>query len=159
MTPATADLCDEHGDRVRVAAPIFRDYGGNTAFGGEIATVKVREDNALVRAALEEAGRGRVLVIDGAGSLRCALVGDRLAGLAQINGWSGIIIYGCVRDTDGIARVPIGVKAINAHPAKSAKTGAGELGINVSFAGITFVPGHFVYADRDGIVVTQASLA
>ena len=96
--PATADLYDTHGEALRVLAPIFRDYGGLRTFAGEVVTLKVYEDNSLVRAALEEAGHGRVLVVDGGGSLRCALVGDNLAELGHKNGWAGIVVYGCIRD-------------------------------------------------------------
>lgn len=158
MTVHTADLYDEFGDQIQVVAPLFRDFGGNQMFSGAISTVKVFEDNTLVRAALEEPGGGRVLVVDGGGSLRCALVGDMLAELGVDNGWSGIIVYGCIRDADAIARLAIGVKALNTNPAKSVKRGEGLREVPLRFAEVVFEPGAFVYADRDGIVVAQHAL-
>jgi regulator of ribonuclease activity A len=149
----TSDLCDRYGDRVAVAEPLFRDFGGRAAFSGLIETVRVFEDNALVRAVLEGAGLGRVLVVDGGGSRRCALVGGRLAALASAQGWSGIVVNGCVRDVGEIAAAGIGVKALNACPRSSAKRGAGERSVPVGFAGVTFTPGHLIWGDADGIVV------
>jgi len=124
-----------------------------------MATVKVFEDNTLVRAALETPGAGRVLVVDGGGSRRCALLGDRLAQLAIDNGWAGLIINGCIRDSREVDAMDIGVKALAAHPAKSAKRGEGQEEISVAFAGVRFEPGCFVYADADGIVVSDRALA
>ena len=158
MRFATADLCDAFAPAVHLAAPIFRDYGGLNRFYGAIETVRVSEDNALVAQALETAGLGRVLVVDGGGSLRCALVGGRLAGLAHANGWAGLIVNGCVRDSAEICEIPVGVRAINSSPMRSGKTGAGQRGGTVSFAGVTFSPGHFLYADEDGIVVADHNL-
>ncbi len=158
MKIATADLYDQFEDQLEVAEPMFRDYGGRLGFGGPIATVKVFEDNSLVRSALTEQGAGRVLVVDGGGSLRCALVGDMLAELGHENGWAGIIVYGCIRDAAAIAEIAIGVKALNTSPRKSVKQGAGEKDVAVSFAGVTFTPGAFVYADGDGIVVSGNKL-
>jgi len=155
---ATADLCDAFAPLVHLAAPIFRDYGGLNRFAGAIETVRVSEDNALVAQALETAGLGRVLVVDGGGSLRCALVGGRLAGLAHANGWAGLIVNGCVRDSAEIHDIPVGVRAINSSPMGSGKTGTGQRGGTVSFAGVTFSPGHFLYADEDGIVVADQNL-
>lgn len=158
MQIKTADLCDEHAADVRVAAPIFRDYGGNMAFKGPLCTVQVYEDNVLVRAALEESGAGRVLVVDGGGSLHCALVGDLLAALAQRNGWAGLVVYGCIRDSATVARLAIGVKALATNPLRSAKLGAGARDVPVSFAGLTFTPGNYLYADEDGIIVAEHAL-
>lgn len=158
MTP-TPDLCDRFGDRVAVAEPLFRDFGGRPAFAGEIETVRVFEDNALVRKVLEGEGRGRVLVVDGGGSRRCALVGARLAVLASTNGWSGIVVNGCVRDIGEIGAVALGVKALAACPRPPSKTGAGEQGAPVSFAGITFRPGHLLWGDEDGLVVGEPGLS
>ena len=158
MRFATADLCDAFAPAVHLAAPIFRDYGGLNRFYGAIETVRVSEDNALVAQALETAGLGRVLVVDGGGSLRCALVGGRLTGLAHANGWAGLIVNGCVRDSAEICEIPVGVRAINSSPMRSGKTGAGQRGGTVSFAGVTFSPGHFLYADEDGIVVADHNL-
>ncbi len=155
----TADLCDAHESAVRVAEPIFHDYGGEPDFCGRIATVKVYEDNAVVRSALETPGQGRVLVIDGGGSLRCALVGDMLAGLAQANGWAGIVVNGCVRDAAALANLPLGIKALATNPLKSKKGGAGETDVPVTFAGATFVPGEYLYADGDGVIVSASELS
>ena len=158
MRVSTADLCDSYTAEVRVAAPIFRDYGAAIAFGGPISTVQVYEDNVLVRAALEEPGAGRVLVVDGGGSLRCALVGDLLAALAQRNGWVGIVVHGCVRDVATVGRLPIGVKALASNPLRSAKLGSGARDVPVTFAGVTFAPGEYLYADADGILVAERAL-
>lgn len=154
----TTDICDAYEDEVQVAVPLLRDFGGTGAFSGPISTVRVYEDNALVRAILSEQGRGRVLVIDGGGSLRCALVGDLLATLGQQNGWAGILINGCVRDSAELAAIPIGIKALAACPRRSAKRGAGTRDAPLHFAGIGFVPGHYLYADVDGIVVAKRKL-
>ena len=154
----TADLCDEHSDSLSVAAPMFNDYGKNISFAGGISTVKCFEDNSLVRQQLETQGNGRVLVVDGGGSMRCAMVGDMLAKLGADNGWSGILVYGCIRDSGVIATIDIGVKAIATHPLKSVKKGAGEIDISVHFADIDFIPGHFLYADEDGVIVSPAAL-
>ena len=119
MIVATADLFDSHGEELQVGSPIFRDYGGRRIFCGAIATVKVFEDNTLVRGLLQQPGEGRVLVVDGGGSLRCALVGDQLAQMAIDNGWSGLVVYGCIRDAAVIAKLDIGLKALNTNPAQS----------------------------------------
>jgi len=158
MPFATTDLCDEFGAEVSVAEPLFRDWGGAASFAGPIETLRVFEDNGLVRQALEGSGQERVLVVDGGGSLRTALVGGNLAALAHRNGWAGLVVHGCIRDAAEIAATPIGVKALSAIPRKSAKAGAGERGVPVTFAGVTFFPGAHLYADRDGIVVADRNL-
>jgi regulator of ribonuclease activity A len=158
MPISTADLCDQYADVLHVVEPIFASYGGVGTFGGPIATVRVYEDNMLVRATLEEAGAGRVLVVDGGGSLRRALFGDQLATLAHNNGWAGIVVYGCIRDARALAQMPIGVKALNTNPLRSNKRGVGERSIPVTFAGVTFQPDHYLYADEDGIVVSEQRL-
>jgi regulator of ribonuclease activity A len=155
---STPDLCDRFGDRVSVAEPVFRDFGGRPEFSGAIETVRVLEDNALVRRILEGEGMGRVLVVDGRGSRRCALVGGRLAELAAKNGWSGIVVNGCVRDVGEIAAAGLGVKALASCPRPPAKTGAGEQGVPVGFAGVTFTPGHSIWGDADGLVVGNPGL-
>ena len=155
MPPATADLCDAHGDAVRVVAPIFRSFGKVRAFAGGIVTVKVPEDNVMVRAALEQPGHGRVLVVDGGGSLRCALVGEQIAMLAAQHGWSGLVIHGCVRDVEAIGAVDVGIQALASHPRRSAKKGWGERDVPVTFGGVTFTPGEWLCADADGIVVAS----
>ncbi|MGR9114483.1 MAG: ribonuclease E activity regulator RraA [Gammaproteobacteria bacterium] len=161
MTFTTADLCDAHSDKdhVQIAEPIFRKYGGHVAFSGQITTLKVFEDNALVRSTLSEKVQNRVLVIDGGGSHRCALLGDNLARLALDNGWQGIIVYGCIRDASIISTLPIGVRALHTHPLKSFKKGHGERGVPVTFAGVQFKPDHFLYADEDGIIVSETELS
>ena len=158
MTMATADLYDDFGEELIVLAPIFSDYGGQSVFEGEIATLKVFEDNTLVRAELERSGEDRVLVIDGGGSLRCALVGDNLAVLARENGWSGIIVCGCIRDSAQINDIALGVKALGVNPRKSVKRGEGQRDVALSFAESTIEPGEYLYADRDGIVISKRVL-
>jgi len=158
MSFKTADLCDAHPE-VLIAQPLFRDYGGRATFGGPIATVKAVGDNSLVRAALSEPGDGRVLVVDGGGSQRCALLGDRLAALAVANGWSGVLVHGCIRDAEQIAALDLGVKALGLFPRKTEKRGAGERDVPVAFAGLTFRPGHCLYADRDGVLLSALPLA
>ena len=155
---ATPDLCDRHGDRVQVAEPVFRDFGGRAAFSGEVETVRVLEDNALVRRVLEGEGRGRVLVVDGQGSRRCALIGGRLAALAAANGWAGLVVNGCVRDVREVAWAGLGVKALAACPRPPAKSGAGERGVPVTFAGITFTSGYRLWGDEDGLLVAATDL-
>ena len=158
MTFATADLYDQHEGKVQVALPVFRDYGGREVFCGQIVTVKVFEDNSLVRTALEERVRDKVLVIDGGESLRCALIGDVLAQLGKDHGWQGIIVSGCIRDSTAIATIDIGVKALGTSPRKSVKKGAGQRDIDVIFAGVAFRPGDYVYADTDGILVAAEKI-
>lgn len=158
MSVATADLCDQHQDRLRIVEPIFKDFGAIRSFFGEVATVKVFEDNVLVRETLEEKGEGRVLVVDGGGSLRCALVGDKLAELAKNNGWNGIIVNGCIRDSAAIANIAIGIKALNVSPVKSIKRGEGRKNGQIHFGGITIDAGDYLYADADGIVVAREAL-
>ncbi len=154
----TADLCDQHSDRLQIAEPLLRHFGRRRTFGGEIATVDAFEDNSLVRQAFEEPGRGRVLVIDGHGSLRCAMVGDILGALASTNGWAGIVVHGCVRDAAELAAIDVGVVALATYPLKSVKRGAGRRDVPVRFAGVLFTPGHVLYADDDGLIVSAEPL-
>lgn len=154
----TADLCDDHADKVQIAEPIFGDYGGDISFFGPLSTLKAFEDNSLVRKAFEEPGQGRVLVIDGGGSMRCALVGDQLAALAEKNGWAGVIVNGCIRDSAAISDTAIGVKALGVHPLKTVKRNEGQRDVVLRFAGVTFTPGHYVYADEDGLLVSAKPL-
>ena len=158
MSFATADLYDEHEEKLQIATPMFNSYGGKKSFSGPASTVKVYEDNSLVRAALEEKGEGKVLVVDGEGSLHCALVGDMLAELGKDNDWQGIIVYGCIRDSAVIADMDIGVKALNTNPRKSVKKGVGERDVRVVFADVTINPGDYIYADEDGIVISAEKL-
>ena len=158
MDLPTADLCDAHGDKVRVVEPMFNSFGGRAAFFGRIATLKLFEDNSLVRQALGSPGEGRVLVIDGGGSLRRALVGDQLAALGVKNGWAGLVVYGCIRDSRALGEMDIGVYAIDTHPMKTVKKNVGEADIPVSFGGVTFVPREWLYADEDGVIVSAEAL-
>ncbi|MBT3506970.1 MAG: ribonuclease E activity regulator RraA [Methylococcales bacterium] len=157
MTLFTTDLCDAHSSLsgFQIAEPIFKNFGGNCKFSGQITTLNVLEDNVLVRNTLEQSVDHRVLVIDGQGSLNCALLGDNLALIAHENGWQGIVINGCIRDTEQINQLPIGIKALAAHPLKSQKKGTGTQGLVINFAGITFEPDHYIYSDPDGIVVSK----
>jgi len=157
-TRGTADLYDQYGEKLRVMAPIFRDFGARRAFAGAVLTLKVFEDNSLVRSHLEQAGNGRVLVVDGGGSMRCALVGDQLAKLGCDNGWAGIVIYGCVRDSPALAQMPIGIKALATNPRKSVKKGEGSVDITLRFAEVSVTSNDYLYADADGIVVADAQL-
>lgn len=162
MTFKTPDLCDEFesdiGSSLFVVAPMFQRYGGRTSFSGQIVTLKIFEDNSLVRTAFAEDGKGKVLVIDGGGSLRCALVGDQLAILAQKNGWEGVVVYGCIRDSGDINGIDIGVRALNTHPQKSIKKNVGDRDLAVTFGGVTFRPGEWLYADEDGVLVSAKPL-
>jgi regulator of ribonuclease activity A len=164
MTFATTDLCDDNPQlledgRLAVLPPVFRHFGQRVKFSGKVVTLKVFEDNALVRSTLETPGNGSVLVIDGGGSLRRALVGGQLALLAQDNGWAGIVVDGCVRDSDEINACDIGVRALAAHPQKSAKKSVGERNVRVYIRGVPVSPGDWVYADADGVLVAQQKLA
>lgn len=154
----TADLCDNHIEKLQVAAPIFKNYGARTFFEGEIVTLKVFEDNTFVRTALEQDGTGKILVIDGGGSLRCALVGGLLGELAVKNNWNGIVVYGCIRDTDEINEQQIGIKALNTSPVKSIKRNEGQLNISLHFAEVHFTSRHYLYSDLDGIVVSEKKI-
>ena len=158
MELLTTDLCDAHEEMVRVVEPMFNSFGGRASFFGRIATLKLFEDNSLVRKALESAGEGRVLVIDGGGSLRRALVGDQLAALGVKNGWAGIVVYGCIRDSRAIGDMDIGVFAIDTHPMKTLKKNIGDADIPVTFGGVTFNPGEWLYADEDGVLVSESAL-
>jgi regulator of ribonuclease activity A len=151
--PATSDLYDEHGDALESCDTQFMSLGRRGRFHGRIVTIRCREDNALVRAALSEPGHGKILVVDGDGSLRCALMGDMIAATAIDNGWTGVIINGAVRDVELLNSLDIGVKALGSNPRKSTKTGAGRRDLPVSFGGALFTPGREVLSDADGIVV------
>jgi regulator of ribonuclease activity A len=153
----TADLCDANPE-TQVAAPVLRDFGGVRRFAGQIATVRVHDDNALVRARLSTAGEGRVLVVGGGGSVACALVGDRLGELAVASGWRGIVIHGCVRDSAALAGLSLGVRALATNPRRSGKGGEGEHDVELHFAGVTWKPGAWLYADPDGIVLSEYPL-
>ncbi|HEK1008140.1 MULTISPECIES: ribonuclease E activity regulator RraA [unclassified Pseudomonas] len=154
----TPDLCDAYPELVQVLEPMFSNFGGRDSFGGQIVTLKCFEDNSLVKEQVELDGKGKVLVVDGGGSLRCALLGDMLAEKAARNGWEGLVIYGCVRDVDILIQTGVGVQALASHPKKSNKRGVGELDVPVTFAGVTFRPGEYVYADNNGVIVSPSPL-
>ncbi|KAL5702179.1 hypothetical protein ACHQM5_021620 [Ranunculus cassubicifolius] len=161
---ATAEVCDSNakllvtGD-LRVLQPVFQIYGQRRAFSGPIVTLKVFEDNVLVRELLETRGEGRVLVIDGGGSMRCALVGGNLAQLAQTMEWAGIVVNGCIRDVDEINTCDVGVRALASHPLKSNKKRVGEVHANIHIAGALVRDGEWLYADSDGILVSKTELS
>jgi regulator of ribonuclease activity A len=150
---STSDLWDAHSDVAGVCELQLRQFGGVTAFSGAIATVRCLEDNVLVKQRVAEPGNGRVLVVDGGGSFRCALVGDNVAGLALEHGWAGLVINGCVRDVEALGRLELGIKALGSNPRPSSKNGSGELDVPVTFGGATFVPGATLHSDADGIVI------
>lgn len=154
---STADLVDEHGERALVCTVDLRQYGGRAAFEGTIATVRCLEDNVMLRRRLSEAGAGRVLVVDGGGSMRVALLGDRVGALAERNGWSGVVIHGCVRDVAALGGLNLGIKALGSNPRPSTKTGGGEVDVPVMFGGATFRPGDHLASDEDGVVVLASS--
>jgi regulator of ribonuclease activity A len=154
----TADLVDAHEADLRSCELQLRQFGARKYFAGPIRTLEVHEDNALVRTMVQTPGAGAVLVIDGKGSLRRALVGDVLAGLARDNGWSGLVINGAIRDVEALAVLELGVKALGSNPMKSAKSGAGRVDTPVTFGGVTFRPGEFLYSDDDGILVSKQQL-
>ena len=158
MTDITPDLCDEYPDLVRVLEPMLANYGGREAFGGEIVTVKCFEDNSLVKQYLGTPGEGKVMVVDGGGSLRKALLGDMIAESAVENGWQGVIINGCIRDVSTIATLDLGVQALASIPLKTEKKGIGDYNVPVTFGGVTFNPGEYVYADSNGVVVSVRPL-
>ena len=160
MTFKTADLCDQYSEtrHLQIAEPIFRSFGGKSAFAGRVTTAKVFEDNVLLRTILGEKVEDRVLVVDGGGSHRCALLGGSLSRLACENGWQGIIVYGCIRDSVEISQLPIGMRALHTHPLKSHKRATGDRDNLITVAGVNFKTGYYVYADEDGIVVADDKL-
>lgn len=149
----TADLYDEHGDKLGSCDTQFRQYGGRDHFTGSVTTVRCFEDNALLKSVLAEPGEGKVLVVDGGASVHTALMGDVIAALAVGNGWEGVVINGAVRDTAALEELDLGVKALGSNPRKSSKTGAGERDVPLAFGDCEFVPGARLYSDEDGVVV------
>jgi regulator of ribonuclease activity A len=162
MSVPTCDLCDAHKNDAsggfRVLPPVFRDWGGRPAFFGPVATVKCHEDNSLVKAAVDSPGEGRVLVVDGGGSLRRALVGGNLAAAAARNGWAGVVVDGCVRDVAELAAAPVGIRALAAMPLPTEKRGQGQAQVPVAIQGVPVQPGDWLYADADGMVVSDRPL-
>jgi regulator of ribonuclease activity A len=159
MSWSTPDLCDAHSENVRVVTGIaWRQFGGRQAFSGRVETVQCFEDNSRIKEQLAEPGNGKVLVVDGGGSLRHALIGDLIAAGAVENGWSGVIIHGACRDVDVLSGLDIGVLALGCVPIKSVRRGEGQLNGPVRFGGVTFHPGDHVYADNNGIIVADRAL-
>ncbi|SRR6056297_647047 len=159
MGISTPDLCDAHPDAVRVVTGLqWHSYGGIVAFGGRLETVKCFEDNSRVKERLAEPGDGRVLVVDGGGSLRHALIGDMIAERAAEGGWAGVLIHGACRDVDALADLRIGIAALGCVPIKSVRRGEGQLNVPVSFGGVRFRPGEFVYIDANGVIVSAEPL-
>jgi len=159
MTYSTPDLCDDNPELVRVLEPMMANFGGRESFGGEIVTIKCHEDNSLVKENAGKPGHGKVMVVDGGGSLRRALLGDMIAENAVKNGWEGLIIYGCVRDVDALITLDLGVQALASIPLKTDKRGIGDFNVDLTFGGVTFIPGEYVYADNNGVVVSSESLS
>lgn len=153
MTESTCDLYDSLGTRARVLPPLFQDFGGRPRFGGEIVTVRCFEDNSRVKEVLATAGRGKVLVVDGGGSLRCALMGDLIAKSAVDNGWEGVVIHGCIRDRVALRDLALGVKALAAIPRKSERRGEGQIQLPIEIAGVACRPGDRLIADEDGVII------
>ena len=156
----TADLCDEHFDKgiIQICQPVFSDFGGYHQFHAKIHTIHFFEDNSNNREAVSTTSDGGVLVVDAGASLQCAMLGDMLAEKAVKNGWSGIIMNGLIRDSDEISGMSLGLKALGTCPLKSIKKGLGSRDVPVAFAGVRFVPGDYVYADQDGIIVSTEPL-
>ena len=163
MKLSTPDLCDKYENDesvdLRVLDSIFTSYGGLKQFYGKVVTIKCFEDNSLLKELAGTPGKGRVIIMDGGGSLRRAILGDMIAANAVKNGWAGLIINGCVRDVDELAMINIGVKALNTHPIKTEKRGIGDLNIRVTFAGQTIKPNDWIYADNNGVIITNKELA
>ena len=156
--PTTADLFDAHPDAASCALP-FRTFGLRRRFAGRIRTVKSYQDNVLLKELLSKPSQGEVLVIDGGGSLQCALIGDMIAMLGMSSGWAGAIVHGAIRDSVAIDTLDFGIKALATNPRKSAKNGDGMVDVPVNFGGVTFVPGHWLYSDEDGILVSPTPLS
>ena len=159
VSKATADLCDTHPEAVHACEPVFHAYGGRRTFSGPVSTVRCFEDNSRVKEAVQSPGEGRVLVVDGGGSQRCALFGGNLGSAAVKNGWAGVIINGCIRDSTELGQMQLGIRALGTMPLRSEKRGEGERDVPVRFAGVSFRPGDFVYADEDGVIVAHGPLA
>ncbi|PVZ67653.1 ribonuclease E activity regulator RraA [Pelagibaculum spongiae] len=155
---STPDLCDQFPKQVSVLDPVYKSFGGNESFCGEVVTVKCFEDNSKVKQLVDTDGTGKVMVVDAGGSMRRACLGDMLAEKAQNNGWAGIIIYGCVRDVEILKTLNIGVQALGSHPMKTDKRGLGDINIPLQFSGVTVIPGNYIYADLNGIIVSDKAL-
>lgn len=154
----TSALCDIYLDQVDVVEPMFSNFGGCASFAGQVTTIKCFEDNGLIRETLEQDGLGRVLLIDGGGSLRRALVDAELAAIAEENEWEGIVVYGCVREVDELEDMSIGIQALASIPVGAPAQGIGEVDVPVNFGGVTFLPEDYLYADNTGIILSQEPL-
>lgn len=157
---SSCDLCDlhrhDHSGAFRVLPPVFKAFGGLEVFAGPVSTVKCHEDNSPVKAAVESPGQGRVLVVDGGGSMRHALVGGNLAAAAARNGWAGLVVDGCVRDVAELAVTAIGIRALALMPLPTERRHAGLRDVPVKIQGVTVRPGDWLVADADGMVVLAA---
>ena len=158
MLDLLPELCDQYPEQVRVLEPMFMNFGGKERFYGEVVTIKAFEDNSLVREQVAQDGTGKVLVVDGGGSLRRAMLGDMLAEKAANNGWQGIVLYACIRDVNAIGEIDLGVQALATHPVKTDKRGLGDLNVPVTFGGTTIKPGDYLYADNNGVLVSDLEL-
>jgi len=158
MTFKTADLCDQYEGEVQVALPGLHNFGGRTRFHGEIVTVRALGDFSRVREQVRSAGAGRVLVVDNQASMRFAMLGDLLAAAAIENGWQGVVINGCIRDSADIAAMDLGVKALGCVPARGKREEQGEVNVQLDFQGVEFRPGNFLYSDEDGILLSAKPL-
>ncbi|MBU2710714.1 ribonuclease E activity regulator RraA [Zooshikella harenae] len=156
---STPDLCDQYDALLQVMSPVFKHFGGQTHFCGEVVTAKCFEDNSVVKSILAEPGEGKVLVVDGGGSLRCALLGDQIATRAVENQWAGIVIYGCVRDVTILKTLSIGIMGLTAHPRKSIRRGEGQKQLEISLAGVNLQSGNYLYADENGVIISPEPLS
>ncbi|MDR1075522.1 MAG: ribonuclease E activity regulator RraA [Xanthomonadaceae bacterium] len=155
----TCDLCDKFENEVRVLLLPLRDYGGRIGFSGTVSTLRAWEDNSKVREAVAEPGRGRVLVVDGGGSLRRSMLGDQLAERAVASGWAGVVVYGAIRDSGAIGRLDLGVKALATCPRKTDKLGQGQRDVPLELNGLIVTPGEWLCADEDGVILADRPLA
>jgi regulator of ribonuclease activity A len=158
MPRSICDLADDHGNRIRVLQPLFRDFGTITKFHGEVTTIHCKEDNALLKATLSTPGAGRVMVVDGGGSLERALFGDNLGSILIKNGWAGVLINGAVRDVEFLKTMPLAVRALAVCPVPPRKEGTGERDVIVSFAGVAISPGDWLYADENGVILSATPI-
>ncbi len=158
MLDLLPEICDQYADKVKILNPILSNYGARQTFYGEIVTLKAFEDNSKIRELLSHSGEGKVLVVDAGGSLRHAMLGDMLADMAASNGWSGILIHGCIRDVNAISKIDLGVHALGVHPLKTEKRGLGDINVAINFGGVSFYPGDFVYADNNGVLVSPEAI-
>ncbi len=154
----TSALCDIYQDQVDVVEPMFSNFGGLTSFAGQLTTVKCFEDNGIIRSILQEDGTGRVLLIDGGGSLRRALIDAEIAAIAEENDWEGLVVYGCVREIDDLEEMEIGIQAIASIPVGATQNNIGEVDVPVNFGGVTFLPEDYLYADNTGVIISQEPL-